>query len=207
MHKSDKIVHLTAAEHDKLDGIEEGAEVNQNSFAQVNDILAADKTDAITIKGGIGITVTTNPSTKEVTVTATGDATPGKHAETHLPGGTDVIPYASSTSGGLMSPQDKVVIGNLQTQQEHTMESISSHIADTTKHTTTAERDAWNAKETPEGAQAKANQAETNAKNASLPRTGGTVSGNLVVGNILTVQGRNVLSEIDQLKTSGNNAK
>lgn len=36
-------------------------------------------------------------------------------------------------------------------------------------------------KETPSGAQAKANAAETNAKNASLPRTGGTINGALTV--------------------------
>lgn len=39
------------------------------------------------------------------------------------------------------------------------------------------------AAETPAGAQAKANAAETNAKNASLPRTGGTLTGNLTVVN------------------------
>ncbi|SDE45558.1 hypothetical protein SAMN04488689_101558 [Paenibacillus sp. cl6col] len=39
------------------------------------------------------------------------------------------------------------------------------HAADKTKHITADERNAWNAKETPGGAQAKANQAETNAKN------------------------------------------
>ncbi|MFW5433693.1 phage tail protein [Paenibacillus apiarius] len=76
--------------------------------------------------------------------------------------------------------------------------------------------------ETPAGAQEKANlaetnakshadtkatQAETNAKNASVPRSGGTISGDLAVNNTLTVQGRNVLSEIDSVKQSGDNAK
>ncbi|WP_195574275.1 hypothetical protein [Paenibacillus sp. 1001270B_150601_E10] len=37
--------------------------------------------------------------------------------------------------------------------------------------------------ETSEGAQAKANLAETNAKNASLPRSGGGLSGNLGIGS------------------------
>ncbi|RJG26717.1 hypothetical protein [Paenibacillus thiaminolyticus] len=61
--------------------------------------------------------------------------------------------------------------------------------------------------ETPTGAQEKASQAEANAKNASLPRSGGTVSGNLAVTNILTVQGRDVLSEIDSAKQAGVDAK
>lgn len=45
------------------------------------------------------------------------------------------------------------------------------------------------AAETPAGAQAKANAAETNAKNASLPRTGGTLTGDLSIkkGSIPTL--------------------
>jgi hypothetical protein len=39
----------------------------------------------------------------------------------------------------------------------------------------------WAKNETTDGAQAKANQAETNAKNASVPRTGGTMTGALTV--------------------------
>lgn len=49
--------------------------------------------------------------------------------------------------------------------------NLDGHIADTVKHVTAAERTTWNAKETPEGAQAKADQAETNAKAASRPVT------------------------------------
>lgn len=99
---------------------------------------------------------------------------------------------------------------------------VDDHVADSTRHITAAERSTWNAKETPDGAQAKANaaesnakahantvasQAETNAKNASLPRTGGTISGDLAVTNSLAVAGRNVLYEIDQAKQSGVDAK
>lgn len=49
--------------------------------------------------------------------------------------------------------------------------NLDGHIADTVKHVTADERTAWNAKETPEGAQAKADQAETNSKAASRPVT------------------------------------
>ncbi|EJW17006.1 hypothetical protein PAV_4c00850 [Paenibacillus alvei DSM 29] len=113
-HVADKVVHVTQDDHDKLGSIEEGAEVNQLAFSKVNDVSAKSKTDSLKIKGGIGITVTSNPDTNEVTVTATGDATPGPHAETHLPGGTDVIPFATETVGGLMSEQDKKTSGRLQ---------------------------------------------------------------------------------------------
>jgi len=42
---------------------------------------------------------------------------------------------------------------------------FDAHVQDTTKHVTAAERNAWNGKETPDGAQQKASAAETNAKN------------------------------------------
>ena len=128
-HVADKVVHVTKADHDKLSSIEEGAEVNQLAFSKVNDVSAKSKTDSLKIKGGIGITVTSNPDTNEVTVTATGNATPGPHAETHLPGGTDVIPFATETVGGLMSEQDKKNIGQTATKLDNHVKSTAAHTA------------------------------------------------------------------------------
>ncbi|MCY9539119.1 hypothetical protein M5X00_05050 [Paenibacillus alvei] len=128
-HVADKVVHVTQDDHDKLGSIEEGAEVNQLAFSKVNDVSAKSKTDSLKIKGGIGITVTSNPDTNEVTVTATGDATPGPHAETHLPGGTDVIPFATETVGGLMSEQDKKNIGQTATKLDDHLKSTAAHAA------------------------------------------------------------------------------
>ncbi|SMG38146.1 hypothetical protein [Paenibacillus aquistagni] len=54
---------------------------------------------------------------------------------------------------------------------------FDAHTADAGLHVTAAKQAAWDAKETPAGAQAKANQAEGNAKNASLPRSGGVITG------------------------------
>lgn len=106
-HAADTVKHVTQAEHDKLTGIAAGAEVNQNAFSKINDVSAGSKTDTVTFVGGTGITVTTNPTTKQVTVTATGEATPGAHAPSHLPGGTDVIPDAVTGGlSGLMSGAD-----------------------------------------------------------------------------------------------------
>lgn len=45
-----------------------------------------------------------------------------------------------------------------------TPQEFNTHVADTTRHILASERTAWNAKETPQGAQAKANTAEANAK-------------------------------------------
>lgn len=91
-HIDDADVHLSEADRDKLDGIEAGAEPNQNAFAQVNNVVAASESDTLTIAGGTGITISTNPTTKTVTVTATGEATPGPHGSSHDPDGSDPIP-------------------------------------------------------------------------------------------------------------------
>lgn len=113
-HAADTVKHVTQAEHEKLTGIAAGAEVNQNAFAKVNDVAASSKSDTLQLAGGTGITVTTDPATKRVTFTATGEATPGAHASSHLPGGTDVIPFATETVGGLMAPTDKKDITTLK---------------------------------------------------------------------------------------------
>ncbi|MDK8188961.1 hypothetical protein QP794_02530 [Paenibacillus sp. UMB7766-LJ446] len=106
-HAADTVKHVTQAEHDKLQNIQAGAEVNQNAFAKVNDVEASSKTDTVTFVGGTGIVVTTNPSNKQVTVTATGTATPGAHAPSHVTGGSDVIPDAvTGGASGLMSGSD-----------------------------------------------------------------------------------------------------
>ncbi|NGP62711.1 hypothetical protein FLT15_31585 [Paenibacillus thiaminolyticus] len=75
-HKADTVMHVTEADHEKLDGIEEGAEVNQPAFSRVNDIEAGEKMDSLIFKGGVGVKVTTNTATNEVTITASG----GGHA-------------------------------------------------------------------------------------------------------------------------------
>jgi hypothetical protein len=110
-HMDDADLHSSVAEHTKLAGIEAGAEVNQNAFSQVNDIEADDPEDALTVAGGIGITVTTNPATKTLTVTATGEAAPGAHASTHIEGGSDPISLAvAGGSSGLMSGADATFV-------------------------------------------------------------------------------------------------
>lgn len=114
VHKADKVAHLSSTEHDKLTGIQSGAEKNQNAFAKVNDLDAANPSDSLTIKAGPGIAVTTNPNSKEVEITATGTSTPGPHASSHLEHGSDPIPDATPTTGGLMSAADKTKLDKLK---------------------------------------------------------------------------------------------
>jgi len=106
-HTSNVNIHTTSTEKTKLADIQHNAEVNQNAFSAVNDVPAGAKTDTLFIVGGIGITVSTDPTTKKVTITATGSATPGPHASTHITGGADRIPDAvTSGDSGLMSGSD-----------------------------------------------------------------------------------------------------
>ena len=98
---------MSAADKQKLDGIETGAQVNQNAFAKVNGVEADDPSDELTIEGGTGIAVTQNPLEKKVIITATGEAIPGPHGSAHMEFGADPIPLATTTEGGLMSASDK----------------------------------------------------------------------------------------------------
>lgn len=76
------------------------------SFNRINEIEATDVRTQMFIVGGVGITVTTDPITKRVTITATGTATPGPHAASHLTGGSDPIPVATETADGLQSKEN-----------------------------------------------------------------------------------------------------
>lgn len=104
-HTSNADIHVTAADHEKLDGIEAGAQVNQPAFARVNGMDAESPEDEITIVGDVGIDVTQNPNDKSIHLTVTGESAPGAHAATHLSGGSDPIPTATSTTSGLMPPE------------------------------------------------------------------------------------------------------
>lgn len=107
----------------KLDGIEEGAQVNQNAYAKVNGMEADNPSDEVTIEGGTGITVTQNPNEKKVTITATGESTPGPHGTSHMEHGADPIPNATISEGGLMSAEDKQKLDELDS-------NFAAHLAD-----------------------------------------------------------------------------
>jgi hypothetical protein len=109
---------FTSAEKTKLAGIAAGAEANQNAFSKVfvegqSEINANGEMATVRFKKGTGIAITTNSITGEVIITATGDATPGPHASSHLEDGSDPIPLATPTNGGLMSANDKLKLNAL----------------------------------------------------------------------------------------------
>lgn len=160
---------MSGTDKTRLYGIQAGAEVNQNAFSQINDIPATNKSDQLFLVGGLGITVSTNPTTKEVSITATGQAAPAAHASTHIPGGSDPIQTSTTARYGL-------------TQLLTSTTSTSEALAATAKSV----KDALDLAKT--DATTKANAAETNAKTASLPKAGGSLVGN---AEILTLVGTN----------------
>ena len=67
---------FTNADKTKLDGIQSGAEANQDAFSTVmvgeTEIAAGTATDALSIAGGANVQVTADPTTKTVTIGAPG---------------------------------------------------------------------------------------------------------------------------------------
>lgn len=68
---------LTAVERAKLEGIESGAEVNQFAFSKVkvgsNEVNAVSKTDTFELAGGLNVSIDVNPTTKVISLSATGE--------------------------------------------------------------------------------------------------------------------------------------
>lgn len=92
---------------------------------------------------------------------------------------------------------------------------IEAHIADGVRHVTAAERSTWNGKETPDGAQAKANTAESNARSyadtkSSQAETNAKNHTNTIVGSLSQLQTANksnVVGALNEVFQSGVDAK
>lgn len=114
----DTTASFTSEDKDKLDGIDEGAQINQDAFARIavsgqGDVFANVTSALLTLIADVGITITTDPVNRTITFTATGDMAPAAHGSTHLPGGADPIPYATTSVGGLLTPTDKAKLNDL----------------------------------------------------------------------------------------------
>lgn len=128
---------MSASDKAKLDGIQSGAEVNQNAFASVKAVDAggvskgqvdADaKTDMLTLKEGTGISLAVDAGTDTITIATTGGGLPAAHASTHITGGTDVIPDAvAGGASGLMSGADKQKLDGIQAGAEVNQNAFSN---------------------------------------------------------------------------------
>lgn len=111
---------MSGDDKQKLDNIEELAEVNQNAFSYLavpgfNNIEAGNPMDTFILEAGTGIRITAYPELKKVIFEGTGEVIPGAHAANHMPGGTDIIPDATTTDSGFMSAADKTKLDGIET--------------------------------------------------------------------------------------------
>lgn len=131
---------MSAEDKYKADTSTAFAQENQNAFSGVNDVVATTKTDKFFLVGGVGITVTTDPDTKSVRITATGESTPGPHAESHLTDGSDPIPIATTMVDGLASKDLVVEVSDLNTFISAQPKNVLHYGADPT-----GQNDSWSA--------------------------------------------------------------
>lgn len=166
-HIADMVAHLTEEEHDKLAGIQDGAQANQNAFSTIGTIAASSPTDSITFEAGTGISITYNATTKKVTITATGEATPGPHGGSHDEDGSDPIPDLVQLKGVVAGQATDIANAQSTAEAAQTAAETAQSTAD--------------AAETPAGAQAKADAAQEAAEDYAdgLIKTGlfGTTTG------------------------------
>jgi len=64
-------------------------DMTNGAIASINNV--ANAKGNINLVGGTGITISVDSATKQITITATGEAIPGPHASSHAVGGSDVI--------------------------------------------------------------------------------------------------------------------
>ena len=110
----------TTAEKNKLSGIAEGAQVNQNAFSNVkvsSTTIAADSvTDTLEIVAGSNITITPDASNDKITIAAT-DTTYGN---------------ATQSGGGLMSVDDKKKLDGIASGAEVNQNAFSKVVVGST---------------------------------------------------------------------------
>lgn len=105
---------MTYLDKDKLDGIQEGAEANQNAFSNIvvgSTTIAADSvTDSVTLVAGSNVTLTPDASTDQITIAAT-DTT---YSE------------ATTSTSGLMSASDKTKLNGIAAGAEVNQNAFSN---------------------------------------------------------------------------------
>lgn len=104
-------ITLTAAMLTKLNGIQAGAETNQNAISVIDvpnaDIEATSKTDQIRFVGAAGINIFGDAANKTITFSTIG------HGASHLPNGVDALPLATEISPGLLDSPDKIKLNQM----------------------------------------------------------------------------------------------
>ena len=118
---------MSSSDYTKLDGIETGAEVNQNAFSNVTaggtTIASSSKTDTLNITG-TNVTITPDASNKTIEIEVTGtdvetalgytpasiDPETGKIPVEELPGGVGSVVEASEINGNIVVNGDEMQV-------------------------------------------------------------------------------------------------
>lgn len=95
---------MSSAHWSKLEGISAGAEVNQNAFSSIavsgqTTVDADSKTDTLTLVAGTNVTITTNATNDEITISSSGGASSNTFSTIAVSGQSSVV--ADSTSDTL----------------------------------------------------------------------------------------------------------
>ena len=152
----------TSAEKTKLSGIEAGAEVNQNAFSNIKvgttTIAADSKTDTLELTAGIGITLTPDDTNDKVTVSV---ASAPKLTTARTISLLGDVSGSTSFDG---SANVTITATVADDSHNHVISNIDGLQA------------ALDAKETPSGAQTKADSALASAKNYTDAKVAGVVN-------------------------------
>jgi hypothetical protein len=135
---------MSAADKAKLDGIEPGAEVNQNAFSQVKvgsaTIAADSKTDVLEIASGSNIALTADESNDKVTIAVSpqgagsgldADLLDGQHASAFALA-SHSHPNATPSSHGFMSAADKTKLDGIEAGAQVNQNAFSRVIVGST---------------------------------------------------------------------------
>jgi hypothetical protein len=129
---------MSASDKSKLDGIEAGAEVNQNAFSNVavesTTIAATSKTDTLSLVPGSNLTLTPDAADKSLTLAVSpqgagsgldADTVDGQHASAFA-SASHTHPDATSSSAGFMSASDKSKLDDIESGAEVNQNAFSN---------------------------------------------------------------------------------
>lgn len=128
---------MAASDKQKLDGVEGGAQVNQNAYGNVKvgnaTVTANGKTAVLTLEAGENVTLTADNAAKKVTVAANrdggdADTLDGYHAA-HFAASSEVDGLKKSVSDGKKSVAAAVTAKGVTTAADATFAAIADNVA------------------------------------------------------------------------------
>lgn len=132
---------MSSTDKTKLDGIAEGAEVNQNAYSIFavsgqTSVEADSKTDTVTLIGGTNVTITTDAVNDTITFTSVNTDTTYSHKVSSQTGGAGIDLDAGGSGSGTDTVQILGDGGTTVTPTSADVITISSHVQNTDTGTT-----------------------------------------------------------------------